>query len=222
MLNFEEGISGIDGWLTKREGAFLYEAARKIQSPNVIVEIGSWKGKSTGCLGKGSKDGGQAAIYAIDPHTGSPEHHRMFGKVDTWEEFNKNIGNLGVRDFVQPIRSTSSNAAPNFNTPIGLLFIDGAHGLEEVKLDFQLWFPKVINGGIIAFHDSWHSIGPLVVSSKALLTSLEVSDPKVVDSITWFKKVNQNTAPDRLKNTAFLSYRFLVGLAGFIVSKIQI
>jgi hypothetical protein len=61
-------IADVPGWLTDEEGEALYELARGCTGKGVIVEIGSWKGKSTICLGRGSQAGASVPIYAIDPH----------------------------------------------------------------------------------------------------------------------------------------------------------
>jgi len=33
------------------------------------------------------------------------------------------------------------------------LFIDGGHGVEPARLDYELWTPHVAIGGILAIHD---------------------------------------------------------------------
>ncbi|WP_455277747.1 hypothetical protein [[Eubacterium] cellulosolvens] len=47
----------VEGWLTDKEGELLYKLAKQCTGKGVIVEIGSWKGKSTIWLGMGSKNG---------------------------------------------------------------------------------------------------------------------------------------------------------------------
>lgn len=216
MFDFNKATKNVGGWLTEAEGLFLYTSARKIKIGNSIVEIGSWKGRSTTCLGSGSRDGNRAKVFAIDPHIGSSEHQKMFGKVDTFEEFQHNINKAGIAELVEPIRDTSENAAKNFTQPIEFVFIDGAHEYLLVRLDFKLWFPKVMNGGILAFHDSWHFIGPHLATAVFLLTSSEIKNPKLVDTITYFEKVERNSLFDRLKNFGFVVYRTLFGLGGFL------
>ena len=221
MLDFNKATENVGGWLTEAEGLSLYNAAKKIKSGNVVVEVGSWKGKSTICLGNGSKDGNKVKIFAIDPHIGSSEHHKMFGKVDTFDEFKQNISRAGISEFVEPIRDTSENAAKNFNHKIEFAFIDGAHEYNFVKLDFDSWFPKVMNGGILAFHDSWHFIGPNLATAIPLLISSKIKNPKLVDTITYFEKVEGNSLFDRLKNILFVIYRTLFGIGGFLRLKYQ-
>ena len=52
--------------LEEKEGEFLYNMAKDCRvEKGVIVEIGSFKGRSTICLGKGSRAGSKVRIYAI-------------------------------------------------------------------------------------------------------------------------------------------------------------
>ena len=40
-----------------------------------------------------------------------------------------------------------------WNIPIGLLWIDGDHRYNYIKIDIELWAKHVISGGKIIFHD---------------------------------------------------------------------
>src|SRR5450756_904266 len=129
---------GIDGWLFEAETVLLYELARQADPKGVIVEIGSWKGKSTVCMAKGAEAGKSAKIYAIDPHIGSEEHHVDGKKVWTFDQFKANIARMGVADRITPIVKTSVAAAKDFDQPVSLIFIDGAHDFDSVKEDLSL------------------------------------------------------------------------------------
>lgn len=190
----------VDGWLKDQEGELLYTLAGKCTGKGVIVEIGSWKGKSTSWLGAGSKAGNSIMIYAIDPHIGSSEHNKIFGKVQTFEEFNSNIKNAKIEDIVVPIVATSEEAAEKFEHPVELIFIDGAHEYEMVKLDFELWYPKLIDGGIMAFHDTTWWAGPKKLVKEKIYKSKSFRNIKLVNSITYAEKVIENTAKDRFRN----------------------
>lgn len=190
----------IEGWLSEKEGKLLYNLARNCKGNGIIVEIGSWKGKSTIFLGNGSKNGKKINIYAIDSHTGSSEHKKRYGEIWTYKEFKKNIKDAKVNDLIIPIIKTSEEAAKTFNKPIELIFIDGAHEYKLVKLDFDLWFPKVINGGIIAFHDTIGWDGPKKIVTNYVYRSKYFKNIKFIDSITYGKKVKQNSWSDQLKN----------------------
>ena len=216
-MNIEETKKFADkaeGWLSDREGEILYNLAKNCKGKGVIVEIGSWEGKSTIWIGSGSKNGNKVKIYAIDPHTGSSEHQKENEKIWTFEEFKKNIKNAKVDDIILPLVKTSEEAAKNFNKPVEFIFIDGAHEYEFVKLDFDLWFPKVVNGGIMAFHDtiSWKS--PKKVVADYVYKSKHFKNVKFVDTITFAQKVEQNSLKDRLKNRYVLLLKNLYEFAG--------
>ncbi|MBI5152185.1 class I SAM-dependent methyltransferase [Candidatus Peregrinibacteria bacterium] len=209
-------IEKIHGWLTKNEALFLYNSAKQIKKENAIVEIGSWKGRSTICLGKGSSDGNGVKIYAIDPHTGCPELWKKYGRVNTFREFQQNISKACIADYIEIIKDTSQNAAKKITKPVEFIFIDGDHSYHSTNLDFKLWFPKVKNGGILAFHDSWHFIGPKLVTAINLLFSSKIRNPKMVDSITYFQKVQKNSFFERIKNILFLLFRTFIGIKGWL------
>jgi len=199
--------SKIEGWLTDKEGELLYNLAKNCKGHGVIIEIGSWKGKSTVWLGKGSQAGKNIKVYAIDPHTGELHHKRRYGdNIWTFDEFKDNIINSGVSDVIEPIVSTSKKAALMINEAVEFIFIDGDHSYELVKKDFECWFPKVIEGGIMAFHDTNGRYGPTRLVHEAVFKSKHFKNFNFVDSIMFVSKVNQNSFSDRIRNR-FLLYK---------------
>ncbi len=194
----------VEGLLEEEEGEFLYNMAKDCKGKKgAVVEIGSFKGRSTICLGKGSKAGNQVRVYAIDPHKGTLAH-KFFEIPQTYEEFKKNIKIAGVDDVIFPIVKTSKEAAKIFHEPIEFLFIDDGHDYEDVKLDFQLWYPKVIYGGFIAFHDHLFS-GPRKVIEKYVLLSKHFKVMGIIGSILFLQKIEKNSLGVRLKNLFLFS-----------------
>jgi predicted O-methyltransferase YrrM len=57
------------------------------------VEIGSWQGRSTIWLGKGSETVNGYEIYAIDPHVGGSRRQH---NVSTEKVFRENIQRAGL------------------------------------------------------------------------------------------------------------------------------
>jgi len=156
-MNFPEAwnvIKRIPGWLTRDEALFLFESAQKtVNLPGVIVEIGSWKGRSAVALAYGLKSVGTGTIYAIDPCT--PFKLKDGTRVHTPpEEFIAQLKRRGVTDVVVPVIKTSSEAHKQFNDPIKLLYIDGDHSYESALEDYDLWTPHVVKGGIVVLHDT--------------------------------------------------------------------
>jgi MMP 1-O-methyltransferase len=198
----------VHGWLTLREGEALYRLAKACTGAGAIVEIGSWKGKSTIWLAHGSRAGAGVPIHAVDPHLGLVPEAPENSLVD----LRRNLADAGVEDLVVPVVKTSEAAAAAFDKPVELIFIDGLHDYDAVMLDFQLWYPKVIEGGIMAFHDSTGvmgnstHIGPKLVVDRHVFRSRHFRKARFVESLTIAEKVASNTAFERLSN------RYALGL----------
>ena len=202
-------IADVPGWLTDEEGEALYELARSCTGRGAIVEIGSWKGKSTICLGLGSRAGEGVRIYAIDPHT-----EYRFG------DFRANIERAGIADLVTPIASLSQAAADDFDEPIELLFVDGSHDYDLVLEDFEKWVPKVVDGGWVAFHDTTWTPGPRKVVGQAVYRGRAFKDVRfVVGSLTVGRKVVGNSLPDRLRNRYVLTLKTAFWLGSSALKK---
>lgn len=177
----------VEGQITHDEGIWLYNAARNTQE-GFIVEIGSWKGRSTVMLSLGSPG---ILVHAIDPHKDT----YMQDESDpyTYDDCETNVVLYGNPDNVKFHVKTSEEAASEIksdrsNKPcIGLIFIDGDHSYESVKLDYDLYYPKVMSGGIMAFHDSTNPNWPGV---KRLMKEVFNTDQYflhngIAGSIAW-------------------------------------
>ena len=205
-------VAEVGGWLTDREGEFLYEHAKGCTGTGIVIEIGSWKGKSTIWLGRGAKAGKGVRVYAIDPYTGAYEHQR-FDEVSTLEEFRRNIELAGISDIVVLMVMTSEEAAKDFAERAEFIFIDGDHGYESVKLYFELWFTKLIDDGVIALHDTLGWAGPKRVAKEFMFKSKVFKNAGFVDSIAFAQKVSQNTLRDRLRNRYILWLKVICEMA---------
>jgi MMP 1-O-methyltransferase len=202
-------IADIPGWLTDEEGAALYELARSCRGEGVIVEIGSWKGKSTICLALGSEAGASVPLYAVDPHA-----EYRFG------DFKANVERAGIAELVRPVASLSQTAADEFDEPIELLFVDGSHEYDLVLEDFEKWVPKVVEGGWVAFHDTTWTPGPRKVVGPAIYRSRRFKDVHfVVGSTTVARKVRDNSMIDRARNHYVLGVKTAFWLGSSLLKK---
>jgi len=203
LRGIAKSIEAVEGWLSFDEGKFLYEAARGASGRGVVVEIGSWQGKSTIWLAKGSMAGKSVPVYAIDPHTGAPEHHVIFGTKDIWtfDRFKENIAKAGVGAIVQPIVGRSGEVGATWGEPVEVLWIDGAHDFAAAEQDFKTWFPHLVEGGLVAYHDATFGEVKDVVR-KHILHSRNFKDVGVIDSIIFATKVSpmRQTVSHRLRN----------------------
>lgn len=195
----KDKIKTVEGWLSEAETDFLYGISKSCTGKGVIVEIGSWQGKSTICLAGASEAGARVPIYAIDPHQDSYVHEDFLGKgKSTLEIFKKNIEAAGVNSLVCPIVAKSEEAVRGWNKPIEFLWIDGDHHYSEVKKDFTLWASFVIEGGTIAFHDSFYDEVQKFVIKEVLLNK-NFKNAALIDSITAVKKSARRNLGDCLR-----------------------
>lgn len=184
-----EKLAALDGHLTQKEGRRLAELAKLVRAEHAIVEVGSFKGKSACFLGIGSKLGNAAPVYAVDLW----ELHSdpKYASPDVFRRWCEQIDGMKLKDFVTPIRSESSEFSPLFSHPIGLLFIDGDHSYDAVARDFSSWSSKVVEGGVVAFHDyRKRRVGQGVTQfvDELLARSPEWTWEGIVDSLLVMRK----------------------------------
>lgn len=204
----------MEGFLGNREGVYLYRLAKLGAKLGAVVEIGSWKGKSTIWLAKGSQAVGGQAVYAIDPHVGSPEHVQWSQtKINTEQEFRLNMQGAGVESQVIPLIESSMAALRQWHQPVGFLWIDGEHSYEAVAQDFYGWRPHVVDGGIIAFHDtySWEGVRRLIDEEVLQSPGLRVLGQW--DGILALQKCQSLTARDRMRLAAVRRLRLIFNRA---------
>jgi len=159
-----EVAEAVKGFLPKNEAAALYDAAVAVEVDGPLLEVGSYCGKSSVYLGYAAQSIGRV-LYALDHHRGSEEnqagweHHdpelidKQKGVMDTLPYFRDAIFDAGLEHVVIALVGHSGVIARNWTTPLSFLFIDGGHGEEPAKADFNGWVPKVKEGGTLAIHD---------------------------------------------------------------------
>jgi predicted O-methyltransferase YrrM len=153
-----ELLASLDGLISEGVGLRLMELAASVAAEQAIVEIGSFKGKSTCYLAEGSRQGSGTGVWAIDPWElpgNEPGRHRFDQARPAFEE---QVSRAGLRDWIIAIPAFSTVAAASWTRgtggrPIGMLYIDGSHLYADVRADFEAWLPLLVDGGIIAFDD---------------------------------------------------------------------
>jgi hypothetical protein len=148
----------ITGWLSRRQGARLFDLARTTDALGEVVEIGSAFGRSTVALALGTRVQGGGKVYAVDPHTGGSGLVAQYGPLaQTFSSRGallQNIVRFGLQDVVVPVPLSSTAAAAVWpDQPIRLLFIDGWHGYEACRSDILTWGRWVSPGGVMVIHD---------------------------------------------------------------------
>lgn len=183
-LQLADYLKRLIGQLSSDELFVLYSLAKDLKKNSIIVEIGSYKGKSTISLGLGARLS-SSRVYCIDPHdefigvAGA-----IFGPADLKEKI-ININKYSLGDIIFPICLQSGYVGKVWNKPIDLLWIDGDHKYDSVRNDYLLFSRFVVKGGNIIFHDSYMDGVAQVIREIELS---EYDEIKSVDSMTILRK----------------------------------
>jgi len=138
------------GW--RGHYCFAYDLVRNIK-PAKIVELGTQRGHSFFSFCQAVKDGFlNTKLFAVDTwegdkHTGSYDESAWISVNSVKDKY---FGGLPINF----LKKTFDEATGDFKKEsIDILHIDGYHTYEAVKNDFERWFGKVSDNGIILFHD---------------------------------------------------------------------
>jgi predicted O-methyltransferase YrrM len=162
----------VEGWLSADQAARLYSVAASTRPGEQIVEIGSFRGRSTIVLAGAAPDG--VEVVAIDPHAGNdrgPQEISGYASqaADDHEVFNANLVAAGVADRVRHVRKFSDRAHGSVTGEIAVLFIDGAHRYSPARSDIRQWGARVGDGGTMLIHDSFSSVGVTMAIGRELM-----------------------------------------------------
>jgi len=163
-------IDDVEGWLSIPQARRLWRAAHDAPGGGLVVEIGSFRGRSTIVLA--SAVASSVEVVAIDPHAGTDrgpqeiEGYQHQAATDH-DVFNANLERAGVRERVRHVRAFSHDALADVEGDIDVLFIDGAHRYGPARDDIVSWGTRVRSGGTMLIHDAFSSVGVTL----ALLTT---------------------------------------------------
>jgi predicted O-methyltransferase YrrM len=147
----------IPGWFNFQD--VYSQAVREAKDGAHFVEVGAWKGKSAAYMAvEIANSGKRIGFDCVDHFLGSdePQHHAdadvKAGRL--FEAFTINIA--PVAHLVRVIKLTSTDAAASYRpASLDLVFLDGAHDLDNVRADIAAWRPKIKPGGVMA-GDDWN------------------------------------------------------------------
>jgi predicted O-methyltransferase YrrM len=152
------------GFMPPEEGLALYETAASVTVDGPLLEVGTYCGKSSVYLGAAARELGRV-LFTVDHHRGSEENQPGWawhepdlvdpavGKMDTLPFFRKTIHDAGLEGTVVAVVGDSPTVAGAWATPLAFLFIDGGHGAEPARHDYETWTPQVVPGGLLCIHD---------------------------------------------------------------------
>lgn len=135
----------IPGWLTRAEAKQLYDAAMHTPPDGVIIEVGSYRGRSLTILAATGR-----RVIAIDPVAQGTDAGD--GKSPLTEECAASLA--AVRDKYANVewqRKHSREAV--VPGKIHMLYIDGDHRAPQPQKDFRYFESSLVPNAIVFFHD---------------------------------------------------------------------
>jgi hypothetical protein len=147
-MKWEDAL-GIQGWMRECELKWLYDQSLEMNS---VLEIGSWKGRSTYALCCGCR----GEVYAVDHFLGSREHAMLLASgshVCLDNPFGEFVSNMEGFENISLFRGSSKEASKSELIPdvVDMVFIDGDHTYEGVMDDLRLWAHRA--GKLLCGHD---------------------------------------------------------------------
>lgn len=168
----------IKGWMSPTELEWIARNAQKCQK---IIEVGSFKGRST----RAFCDNCPGTVLAVDPWDGPYiTHHNkvLFDQAESWPEFQQNLA--GVTNLKIFKGTFDDFALINKEKDFDLVFIDGDHRYETVIRDINYGLQILKSGGILSGHDYTHPDWPGVREAVDVL----LPHKEVLNSIWWITK----------------------------------
>ncbi|MCC3529438.1 MAG: class I SAM-dependent methyltransferase [Microcoleus sp. PH2017_22_RUC_O_B] len=165
----QSAVEAIEGFMVPGQEEYLFNKVKSLPNDAVVVEIGSYKGRSTvamayACIGTNIK------IYCIDTWDGNDIDFPDRNFFEIWQQ---NLQKNGLYEYVFPLQGYSHEVLNHWleltnANKIDFISIECSHQFLDVLKDFELSFPLVKEGGWIAFHDVvptwpgservWHNI----------------------------------------------------------------
>jgi hypothetical protein len=180
-----------EGQTTRSECGVLATLAANVPVGQVIVEIGSYRGRSTIALALGSLAGNGGRVYAIDPHTifvGAKGG--QFGPKDMAALYN-NIVRFEVGETVAVVCMGAYETALGWwqGANVGLWVHDGDHRYAAVYRDLSEWLQYVAKDGIVAFHDRTYPGMKRLLNELSGLECYKCFEVLGVErELAWFRK----------------------------------
>jgi MMP 1-O-methyltransferase len=170
-------LARVDGYLYPHEAVFLYRLARFVPGGEPIVEIGSFRGRSTLCLARGLADRGAGTVVSIDPHV-----------YRTEADLRDNLDHFGASSRVEVRVLRSCDAASSWSAAARAVFVDGNHEEAEARADAAAWLPHVKAGGFLLMHDATalsRFPGPRRVAAEIFSNSETFDVTGRIGTIAW-------------------------------------
>ncbi|MBV9633553.1 MAG: class I SAM-dependent methyltransferase [Methylobacteriaceae bacterium] len=157
----------LQGW--RSDSYILMDAIDRIR-PSLILEIGTWKGRSAINMARRCKALGLSTeIVCIDTWLGCKEHWLNKDDPDHYDSlkirngfpglywtFLKNVADNEMQGFITPLplpSDTAFHVLSKLNVHADMIYIDGSHEYESVTRDLTLYWELLSENGLLIGDD---------------------------------------------------------------------
>ena len=190
----------LQGWVGNQT---IFEKLIDQQKPNVIIEVGTWKGKSAIMMANVVKRLNlNCKIYCVDTwlgaiefwdwlsHTPERNLHLKHGYPQVYYQFLSNVVHTNNQDVIIPVPLPSNlgcKLLKRKNIQSQLIYIDASHETDDVYDDMKHYYELLSPGGIMFGDDySWESVRNGV--SKFVKEQNMSMDAIKEESVNWILK----------------------------------
>ena len=164
--------SFIDGMISDYQGKVIFLLCYLQTIKGDVLEIGSFKGKSTSYIFRAVKETKNGSLHVIDNFKGNSGKEHLYG--DFIKEFLKNMKKIGNNDEINVLNGDSEKMLIKVkNNSFRFIYIDGDHSYEGIKRDLYGCLPKLKNGGIIVLDDYFYGFPDLIKSVNKIIGELK-------------------------------------------------
>ena len=182
---------GVAGWCDVDKGNVLYDLVQEYK-PSIVVEIGTFGGRSIGAFALALKSLGKGIVFGIDPWESAPcmegvneEANDTYWSNMDWDKIVREYFDFLRRNdllkYHAHLRKKDVDCLDYFpDGSIDILHIDSNHSAELACQTVDLWLPKLKPKGILVMDDiNWDGVKvalkKIEESGTVLLNSYDVS-----------------------------------------------
>ena len=161
-----------EAWFPEASQQVLADLACSVENvPGMVVEFGSWEGRSTIALARAVHP---RSVLAVDTWMGSPGEisAQLASHRNVYAQFQANVRQW-TKGNVVPYVSGWREFLGHEAEPVALAFIDAEHTYTEVRDNIAALLPLIQSGGVICGDDVHHP--PVIEAVTEMLGTFETA-----------------------------------------------